>query len=110
MQYAALLLFLLAPSTRADITPEAKTYLDAALSIIERKSVKRETDWAQMRSKAFETAKDAKTPADTYEAIRVALRFVADRHSALLTPDQLKMFAKGQRKGLGLLAVEGYLV
>src|SRR3954463_578043 len=105
-------LFLLAfalPSA-ADISPEAKIYLDKALDIIQEKSVKRETNWAEMRTKAYAAAGNAAKPADTYEAIRVALRFVNDHHSSLFTPEQVKMLGKGQRRGLGFLPVSGYVL
>lgn len=93
-----------------DMSPAAKNYLDKALDVIQEKSVKRETNWAEMRAKAYAAAATAKAPRDTYEAIRVALRFLGDHHSSLFTPEDLKMFGKGQRKGLGFIAIDGYVV
>lgn len=92
------------------ISAEAKQYLDAALDVIQEESIKRDTDWAEMRKRAYSVAGAAAKPSDTYGAIRAALGYVNDHHSGFFTPDQMKVMQKGQSKGFGLLASDGYLL
>ncbi|MFJ6936922.1 S41 family peptidase [Streptomyces sp. NPDC101132] len=69
----------------------ARAYLEEALGVAERHSVLRDTaDWAAVREAAFRRAERdrARTPAQTYPAIRDALRELGDRHSQLLDPAQ----------------------
>jgi carboxyl-terminal processing protease len=62
----------------------AINYLNHALDIMEEKSFRRQSvDWVKLRRVALEQATGAQSPADTYEAIRVALRSLGDRHSFL---------------------------
>lgn len=65
----------------------ARAYLSAALDIMERHSVRRKAvDWAELRDSAFQAAGAARAPADTYDAIRAALRGLGDRHSFFVDP------------------------
>jgi carboxyl-terminal processing protease len=71
------------PSVK-EATPAAKAYLQAALDVMQANSVrKRSVDWNLVRQKAVKAAAGAELPADTYEAIRVALRELKDSRSAL---------------------------
>src|SRR6266550_1041905 len=45
----------------------------------------------------------AQTTADTYEAIRYALKELGDHHSFFIEPEKARMWADGQRKGTGIL-------
>jgi C-terminal processing protease CtpA/Prc len=91
--------------TVAGLSPEARDYLNRALDLIQKGSIKRETNWEEFRRLTFEKADKAKTPADTYPAIRDALQRLGDHHSSLYTPDDLKMLETGRtgaRKDLGI--------
>jgi carboxyl-terminal processing protease len=77
----------------AQSTPDPKTdpvaYLNRALDEIQNRALHRSTvDWPRIRSEAVARAKNAKVPADTYDAIRFALGGLKDHHSSLhLTPE-----------------------
>ena len=73
----------------ATITPEAADYLEAAITIMETNGINRlVVDWQALRSQAAEMARSAQTTAETYGAIRFALRAAGGRHSFFLTPQQ----------------------
>jgi carboxyl-terminal processing protease len=73
-----------------EATPAAKAYLQAALDVMQTNSLRKRTlDWNIVRQKALKAAAGAEVPADTYEAIRVALRELRDSRSSLeLTKEQ----------------------
>jgi carboxyl-terminal processing protease len=83
------LLFCTVASTADEISPEAETYVDAALAIMQQNFLhKDEIDWAQLNRDTLACAGRAETTADTYPAIRLALRKLGDNHSYLqLTPE-----------------------
>jgi carboxyl-terminal processing protease len=65
----------------------AVSYVDAALDLMQRHSLNRTAvDWAALRSVTLEHARGAQTAADSYPALRFALRELGDRHSYLLAP------------------------
>jgi hypothetical protein len=76
----------------------ARQYLEHALSVMqENYAFRRSIDWSSLRRTAMEQATGAEEPVDTYEAIRVALRTLGDRHSQLiLTPELVQ--AEAQRR------------
>jgi carboxyl-terminal processing protease len=91
------------------------------LDIIENNSLHRESiDWDKLRKGAFEVARYAQTPADTYGAIRFALSQLGDQHSSFYTPDQMAEFSKMTAsdsppprgklllKKIGFIAIEGF--
>lgn len=92
-----------------DMSTEAQKYLDSALDIIQDKSIKRNVDWMEMRRLAYVKAGNAKKPADTYDAIRTAVRFLNDHHSGFFTPEEVRQGDKGFRKGFGFLPAHGYV-
>lgn len=68
---------------------EAARYLTFALDFMQIRSLHRfEIDWTSFRAQAFADAGNAKTPAETYDAIRAALLRLGDDHSTFLTPEQ----------------------
>jgi len=72
------------------MSAEARGYLDHALDILEDHSINRhEIDWPPFREAALARVPDAKTTADTYDAIRYALSALGDNHSSFYTPSQL---------------------
>src|SRR6266545_1233752 len=78
------------------LAPEARTYLNQALDIIQNSSVKQTTNWDEFRRLTMEKAARAQTPADTYPAIRDALKRLGDSHSGFFTPDDLKAMDTGR--------------
>ncbi len=65
----------------------AVSYVDAALDLMQRHSLNRTAvDWPALRRVTLEHARGAQTAADTYPALRFALRELGDRHSYLLAP------------------------
>ncbi|WP_406425321.1 S41 family peptidase [Streptomyces sp. NBC_00842] len=102
------------------MAPKARTYLSKALSIMEEHSLlRRQVDWAAVRSKAFTQAHGARKPADTYGAIGSALQTIGDGHSAFWEPWQAKenlgssaVFLDGLRgrslkNGIGYISLPG---
>jgi carboxyl-terminal processing protease len=66
---------------------QAAEYLNYALDVMELNSIKKhEIDWPAFRETALEDAGNAKTPADTYDAIRGALERIGDNHSFFRPP------------------------
>ncbi|MFC9636864.1 S41 family peptidase [Streptomyces mirabilis] len=73
------------------MAPKARTYLSKVLSIMEEHSLlRRQVDWAAVRSKAFTQAHGARKPADTYGAIGSALQTLGDGHSIFWEPEQAR--------------------
>ncbi|MFJ7269198.1 S41 family peptidase [Streptomyces sp. NPDC099050] len=71
------------------MSSEARGYLTAALDVMEAKSLlAADTDWPTVRREAFARAGSAQVPADTYGAVRGALRALGDRHSQFMTPQE----------------------
>jgi len=87
---------------------EAVRYLEAALDALEANSRVYTTDWPALRAKALATigAAAARTPADTYPAIRTAIATLGDKHGLLLDPAAGKLFNPARTaKATGLLVV-----
>lgn len=84
------------------ISVGARTYLESGIKLLEENFVRRDqVDFSVVRAKALEAAKGAQTTADTYPALRLAVSLLNERHSAFLTPEQVK---PGPRRSLGILA------
>ncbi|WP_079151198.1 S41 family peptidase [Streptomyces sparsogenes] len=102
------------------MSPKARTYLTAALDLIQKRALKRdEVDWAEVRRTAFTQAADARKPSGTYPAIEGVLSALGDGHSRFLTPAAAKqssgtsldtipgLVAKRLRSGPGYVALPG---
>jgi len=73
-------------SSDAELSPEASSYLTAALDTIEAYHIDRkEVEWPSFRQAVRKRAQDAESPADTYGAIRFALNRLDD-HSSFEPP------------------------
>ncbi|WP_405940581.1 S41 family peptidase (plasmid) [Streptomyces sp. NBC_00726] len=71
------------------MTPGASAYLTSALDVMEKHSlVTADVDWPKVRRNAVARAQKAQTPAETYGAIRQALRDLDDRHSTFFDPQE----------------------
>lgn len=72
-----------APSPAAEISQQARGYLDALIGIMQSSSVNRLTiDWNAFRTSVFSSAGAAQTIPDTFGAIRTALTLLRDGHSS----------------------------
>jgi hypothetical protein len=68
---------------------EAAVYLNRALGDIQKRSVfARRIDFGRVRRRAVAIAREAKTPAGTYDAIRFALAQLRDGHARLFTSSE----------------------
>lgn len=69
------------------LSPQARAYLTQALDDMQQHSVNRKKiNWTALRQEAFAEANHAKTPADTYSAIVLALSHLGDHHSFFVEP------------------------
>jgi len=69
----------------SETSPEALSYLDAAIDVMQAHSLRRgEVDWASLRAQATAKSRGAQSCAETYGAIRWALGELGDQHSMLL--------------------------
>lgn len=63
------------------ITPQAKTYLDNVLDLLEKHYVRSDTiPWLELRQKAYQLAANAQRPSDTYLAIEQVLAEIGEGH------------------------------
>ena len=80
-----------AQQPQKEISPAAKAYLQEALDTMEKNSIrKRSIDWNALQQRALKLAAAAEVPADTYDAIRFALRELKDSHSSLELSKELR--------------------
>jgi len=78
------------PTTK-EISPAAKNYLQAALDLMKANAArKKAVDWNLVTQKALKAAAAAEVPADTYDAIRLALRDLKDTRAALELSKELR--------------------
>jgi Peptidase family S41 len=71
----------------AEISTVATNYLNEVIGLMQTNSINRaRINWSDFRSQVFQRAQGAKTIADTYPAISVALGLLDDHHSFLVTP------------------------
>ncbi len=72
---------LLISSQATALSPQAKTYLDNVLDLLEKHYVRGDTiNWLELRQKAYLLAANAQRPADTYLAIEQVLAEIGEGH------------------------------
>jgi carboxyl-terminal processing protease len=82
----ALLALLLMATTAGEPVPEARTYLDTALDLLQQHSIESsKADWPRLRAQAHRDAAHARRPVDTYPAIERAITTLGNPHTVLLT-------------------------
>ncbi len=82
------------PTLTPDISLEAWAYLEEALDIIQAHSIQRDVlDWDLLRAHVYPLANGASTPEQTYDAIRLALQRLFDRHSHFMSPEELAQWS-----------------
>lgn len=85
------------------MTPEAIAYLNEGLDYIQKDSIKREQiDWQTLRQEAFTLVENAQTPAETYPALEMALKFLDDHHSFFRRPEAYQLLQEGKVQQFGL--------
>jgi hypothetical protein len=104
----------------ASIADDAKTVLDAAITIVRRNAWMRDKiDWTVVEPEVRLLAAGAERSADTYPAIQFLLGELKDRHSFLMQPSTNAAFEKGGAEnppvevrtlpdGIGYINVPGY--
>lgn len=92
-----------------DLTPEAQLYVTTALNIMESHSINRDiVEWPAFREEVFRRAYGARSPSDTYAAIRFALNKI-DQDGFLVTPQIIAQ--ESQLVGLQPLSeIEGRVI
>lgn len=71
------------------ISPQAKTYLDTVLDLLEKHYVRSETlNWPELRQLAYQLAANAQQPSDTYLAIRQVMAVIGDWHMLFIPAQQ----------------------
>jgi hypothetical protein len=83
---ASLLLTLFLPCrlvvAQTPLSPTAAAHLDEIISVLQREWLHRDgMDWKAFRQRVFERAGAAQTIPDTYDAIKLALSLLGDKHS-----------------------------
>jgi carboxyl-terminal processing protease len=79
------------------ISPQARTYLDQLVDVMQANSIKRLTiDWGGFRTRVLAEAGAAQTIADTYPAVRVALQLLNDGHSSFQPPGGALIFERNR--------------
>ncbi len=82
------------PASEPPPAAAARAYLDSALALMARHSVRRaQVDWAALRAGARRRLHGARDEAGTWPAIRWALRELGDRHSFFLSPAEARRSA-----------------
>jgi C-terminal processing protease CtpA/Prc len=98
-------------------------YLEEALDIMQEHSINQgQIDWDRLRARARSRALGARTPEDTHNAIRFALRDLGDHHSHFMTPEQVAELEEGTMnlssadpggrmldEGLGYIMIPGFV-
>lgn len=78
------------------ISPQAARYLNDALDIMQKYSLNKDKiDWPAFRADILKKATYARTPADTYPSIRLALHRLKDHHSHFIDPHQASAMESG---------------
>lgn len=81
------------PQPTADMSAAAELYLTHVLDLLQNNSIdKKKVEWPEVRRQAFAKAAGAKTTADTYDAIDLAVKALDNPHTSFLRPDQARAF------------------
>ena len=77
---------------------EPQLYLNSALDIIEKNSIKKEDiDWGDLRKTAVEKLKGKQSIEETYPIIENVLKELGDNHSFLLTQELSTKIQEGKQ-------------
>jgi C-terminal processing protease CtpA/Prc len=89
-----------AQSSPAPQSPEAKAYLDRAITLFREQHINSaKMDWPELTQKAYAAAAGATTTAGTYPAIRLIIKELGEKHTSFMEPDQARARATGKASG-----------
>lgn len=75
-----------------------KEYLDQVLAIVEKSSINRDSlDFGKIRKESYEKLGLARTPEDSYPAVRFILSQLNDHHSFLMVKQKVLELRRGNR-------------
>ncbi|MFF9978105.1 S41 family peptidase [Streptomyces erythrochromogenes] len=81
------------PQPASDMSAAAELYLTHVLDLLQNNSMdKKKVDWPELRRQAFAEAAGARTTADTYDAIDLAVKALDNPHTVFMRPDQAAAF------------------
>jgi len=81
---------------QATPTLDPVQYLNEALDLMQNNSLHRRTiDWPSFRADVLRQAANAKTPAETYPYIKIALSHLNDHHSFFISPQDASALNQG---------------
>ena len=87
-------------SAASNISPEAKAYLDRAITAFREMHINAsKMDWPSLTKQAYAAAIGANTTADTYPAIRLIIKALGEKHTFLVDPDHAKATMTGNAAG-----------
>ena len=87
-------------SPDGDMSPQAKAYLDRAITLFREQHINAsKMDWPTLTAKAYATASGARTTADSYPAIQLIIKELGEKHTQFRDPDQAKADSTGQTSG-----------
>jgi carboxyl-terminal processing protease len=90
----------LAETDNTGLGPEAGAELRAAIDALKAQHINRDkVDWGKLEAGAFAEARDAKTAADTYPAIRTLINALGEKHTFLQGADAFAAMLKNQQVG-----------
>ena len=82
------------------MAPEAASELTAAIDILKTRHMNHDRlDWPRVEAAAFESVKSAKTAADTYPVIRDIIKQLGEKHTRLISADNVKARKTGTKVG-----------
>ncbi len=80
------------------LSPEAKSYLDRAIALIQSNALNApRVPWEELNASLYAIAAKANAPADTYPAISFALNALDDHHSHFVAPARAREVAENLR-------------
>jgi hypothetical protein len=89
-----------AQSSPAPMSPEAKAYLDQAITLFREQHINSaKMDWPALTQEAYAAAAGAKTTADTYPAIRLIIKELSEKHTLFVEPDEARADMTGHASG-----------
>ena len=81
------------PSTTSSTSSAALEYIDEALALAEKHSLRADMiDWQGIKEAAYERAAGAKTIEEAYAAVEVAVRLMDDTHAVFVSPNDVFEF------------------
>lgn len=87
-------------SSGANMSPQAKEYLDRAITLFRERHINAtKMDWPALTQQAYGAADGAKTTADTYPAIWLIIKSLGEKHTLFVDPDQARAIATGKPSG-----------